>query len=395
VSEQRALALALLEEALEGLIESDIGRRVRALSGIAAALYYVDHERERRVAHQAHELAVSCDDPSVKATAELALHRSLTHEPTAREDRLRICRSACELIEPASPTGELFLMLQRELLADLLESGNLAEFRAVLLDYEQSGERLGSPADIYWAMALRATEATLHGDLALAEQLARGAALRGYEFKQLSDGALLLQRFLIRYQQARLAEELPVLQQVYTASSVFRAGAALMATSLSESGRHERACEVAWHALGSDGSELARDVYWLAAIALFSGVAAQGQDRNLQQLTADLLRPCSEHVVVFGVGGAILGSGHYWLGLSTAATGSINEAIEHQRKALDVANEIEGPYWAAASQIELSRLLGMRGFANDKEEVAHLAEASLETARRFGFGRILTTFPDS
>ena len=280
-------------------------------------------------------------------------------------------------------------MLQRELLADILESGSVGEFKTTLLDYEQNSQRLGSPSDIYWSMALRATEATLHGDLVLAEQLARGAALRGYEFDQLSDGALLLQRFLIRYQQGRLAEELPVLRKVAHANSVFRAGAALTATALSEAGRTERACEVVWKTLGSDGSELPRDVYWLAAIALFGGVAARGPDQELQALLVRLLTPCSDHLVVFGVGGAVLGSSHYWLGLLSEALGAIDSAIDHHFKAWAVADNIEGPFWAAESQIELSRLLAARGLGSDMQESVRLADASFATAQHFGFGRIL------
>jgi tetratricopeptide (TPR) repeat protein len=238
-------------------------------------------------------------------------------------------------------------------------------------------------------MALRATEATLHGDLVLAEQMARGAALRGYELEQLSDGALLLQRFVIRYQQDRLAEERPVLQKAVRAGSVFQAGAALLATALSESGSHDQACQVAWKTLGSDGTALSPDVYWLAAVALFSGVAARGEDRELQELLELLLAPCSNHVVVFGVGGAILGSAHLWLGLLDAALGAKDAAISHQREALAVANQIDGPFWAAQSQMELSKLLGSRGLGNETKEAARLRQTSVATAEQFGFARIL------
>ncbi len=388
-SELRALALVLLQEAIEDLDVSDNERRVRALSGIAAALYYVDHEREGQAAREAHELSPSCEDLTVKAVAILALHRWTTHQPAAREERLALCRSACDLVASSSSRGDLFLTLQRELLADLLENRRIDEFNVTLVDYERNARDLGSPADIYWSMALRATEATLHGDLALAEQLARGAALRGYEFEQFSEGALVLQRFLIRYQQARLSEELPVLHEAAKASSVFRAGAALLATVLSESGRHEKAREVAWRTLGDDGSELPRDVYWLAGVALFSGVAALGQDRELQTLLTDLLNPCADHVVVFGVGGAILGSSHYWLGLLAASLDQIDDAIEHLHKASAVADEIDGPFWKAESQIALSQLLATRGLHTDKQESARLAQASVATAQRLGFGRIL------
>ena len=42
----------------------------------------------------------------------------------------------------------------------------------------------------------------LHGDLVVGEQLARGAALRGGELEQTAAGAYILQRFVVRFQQA-------------------------------------------------------------------------------------------------------------------------------------------------------------------------------------------------
>ena len=235
-------------------------------------------------------------------------------------------------------------------------------------------------------MALRATEKTIHGDLPTAEQLARGAALRGHELDQVSDGALLLQRFVIRYQQGRLAEELPLLRQVHRADSVFRAGASLAATAFSETGRQTRAMEVTRATLGADGSELPRDVFWLGAVALFSGVAAQSEDREFQQVLFRLLEPCADHVVVFGAGGAVLGSAHHWLGLLAAALGDPGEAVRQFDLAEALADQIGAPFWVAQAQMEASRVLATSG---DGYDGAPRAEAATETARALGFGRIL------
>ena len=93
-------------------------------------------------------------------------------------------------------------------------------------------------------MAMRAAQATLHGDLVAAEQLARGAMLRGHELDQISDGAYLLQRFVVRYEQGRLAEEVANLRPVGEAQSVFLAGASLAATGYAETGQPDRALAI-------------------------------------------------------------------------------------------------------------------------------------------------------
>ena len=393
-SDYHAATLPLLEEALESLEESDGGRRVRVLAAIASDLYYIDVEREGHVARRAVALAVNLDDREAKAAAQVALHRWSTHDPSARSGRLALSRSACEEVLGSGPPGELSLLLQRSLLSDLLENSEIAAFHETLENYEEQASAVGSPRDIYWAMALRATEATLHGDLSTADQLARGAAFRGHELEQLSDGALVLQRFVIRYQQARLAEELPLLRQIHRPDSVFRAGAALAATALSETERNGPATEMAWITLGSDGSALPRDIFWIGAVALFSGVASQGTDHELQGLLRSLLTPCADHVVVFGSGGAVLGSASYWLGLLSAALGDVDTARTQLHNAAVVADRMDAPFWSAEAHMASSRLLARENLERHSDRVTPLVSSARATAQRLGFGRILREVSD-
>jgi len=266
----------------------------------------------------------------------------------------------------------------------------MAAFDAGLDTYERLAATIGSPRDIYWAMALRATQAIQSGDLTLGEQIARGAALRGEELGQLSYGPHLLQRFVIRYQQGRLAEELAVLQHAGDAGSVFRAGAALAATALAETGQRKRALEIARATYGDDGTLLARDVFWLGASALFAGVAAAGVfDGELVGRLAEFLRPCANQVVVFGAGGAVLGTGHHWLGLLALAQGETERAVEHLTAAGTESERLRLPYWTAQARIDTARALHRRGRANDRAHVERLVEEAVETAGARGYGRIL------
>ncbi len=393
-SDYQAATLPLLEEALGRLDDTDDGRRVRLLAGIASDLYYVDAEREGYVARQAVEIAANLDDREAKAAAQVALHRWSTHDPSARSTRLALSRSACDEVLRTGPPGELSLLLQRSLLSDLLENAEIVEFHDVLTRYEEQASVVGSPRDIYWAMALRATEATLHGNLSTADQMARGAALRGHELEQLSDGALILQRFVIRYQQARLAEELPLLRKIHRPDSVFRAGAALAATALSEAESHDSATEIVWKTLGDDGSGLRRDVFWIGAVALFSGVAARSADHQLQRLLHQLLLPCRDHVVVFGSGGAVLGSAHYWLGLLSAALGDIDAAYFQFHQAITVADLMDAPFWRAEAELASARLLSNPGPNERSKRAAQFAASARATAQRLGFGRIVGELPE-
>jgi DNA-binding SARP family transcriptional activator len=388
-SDFQPVALQLLEEALNRIDESDRSRRVQLMSGIASELYYVDSQREGEMARSAVSLAETLEDPEALATAKLALHRWRTHDPTARAERLSLSRSAWRQVQQRKPGSEVALPLQRAMLADLLENGNIEEFDSMLSDYERVARSLGSPRDIHWSTALRATQATLRGDLEAADQLARGAALRGHELEQLSEGALLLQRFVIRYQQARLREELDVLRGASQVRSVVVAGAALLATTYSEVGEQAEAEALARTLLGSDGASLPRDIFWLSAVALLSGVAAKGDDRELQVLLRELIVPCQDHVVVFGAGGAYLGTAHQWIGLLEAALGNLDSAISSFKRAWTFNQRAGAPFWAAQAQMDACFALARRARRGDEEDRFRLSRSAIETAERHGFERIL------
>jgi hypothetical protein len=246
---------------------------------------------------------------------------------------------------------------------------------------------LGSPGDIYWAMALRAMQTTMRGDLTTADQLARGALLRGHELDQISDGAYFLQRFVIRYQQARLAEEIPSLQAAGEVESVYRAGAALHAIGCCETGHPERGVQIARRVLGPAGTGLEKDAFWLAGMSLFAGVATSAGDTDLAALLQPLLQPCADHVVLFGACAAMLGSGHHWLGGLHATLGDRSAAFWHYREAASIARRVQAPYWEAQAQIDAALVLDTN--ASSPEEGEHLTREAVAKAERFGYERIL------
>ena len=388
VAELRPGALPLLEEALSLIGDDDPVRRVQILNGIASDLYYSDPDREGDLARDAVTLADEIDDPGAHGLAQLALHRWYTHQPAARRERLDIALKAWDIYVREGGPREVELLMHRALLGDLIENAMTEEFDARLDGYERSAAEVGSPRDIYWASALRATQTTMHGELDAGEQLARGAALRGRELEQSSAGAHILQRFAVRYQQGRLAEELPVLRAVADPESVFRAGASLSAVACAEAGQTQRGAAIANEILGADGNALPRDVFWLAAVALFSGVAAAAADRDLLELIGQLLAPCADHVVVFGVGGAMLGTGHQWLGVVDAACGRFDAALEHFAAARSIAERIDAPYWIADAMVSAAGVLFERGRGSDTREAERLVGAARALAERGGYGRV-------
>ena len=240
-----------------------------------------------------------------------------------------------------------------------------------------------------WAAVMRATQRAFQGDLSAADQLSRGALLRGEELEQNAGGVHLLQRFVLRFQQRRLAEEIPGLRHVAQASSVFRAGAALAALASSETGHIDQATTIARDTIGDDGTLLPRDVFWLAGMALLAEVATTARDHDLVPLIRDLIEPCASHVVVFGTGAAVLGTGHQWLGRLATAAGDHASALEHFDQARAIARRIGAPYWEAQATIDLARALADRARASDRRDIRRLTIEATSIARPNAYERIL------
>jgi DNA-binding SARP family transcriptional activator len=382
----QAVVLELLDEALDALGDRDLGRRARVLNGLAAALYYVDPDREGRIAEEALELGHQLGDDAALAAGRLALHRWLTHRPEASSERLALSEAVVGLTT-GDERSDLHLRACRLHLNDLLENARIDDFDAGLDRYEQVATELRSPHDMYWSAALRATQATLHGDLVAGEQLARGAELRGQELQQ-APGAHMLQRFVVRYQQGRLAEMHPTLRKAADEMPAYRAGAALAAVASAETGRADEAARIVHRVLGRDGSRLPRDVFWLAAVALFAGAVADACDTRLHQLLTELLMPCADHVVVFGVGGAVFGTGHHWIGNLATAQGEADLAIEHLSQAVELSERIGAPYWSAQARLDLGRALALRRDRDDDARIRSLTDAAVASAHAGGYGRI-------
>lgn len=382
-------ALTLLDEALNALDDRNVRQRVEVLNSLASALYFVDHEREVRVVAEAEELAEGLGDPGTLVQARLAVHRSLTHRPEARRERLDMSRSTFELTE-VDVDPLLRLRVGRAVLTDLLENSDVDGFDRGLDWYERDASTVKSPHDLYWAMVLRATQATLRGDITLGEQLARGAQLRGRELEQSAAGAYVLQQFTIRYQQGRLAEMVAPLRDSEERSSAYRGGLALGALACVETGHHDDGLRLARSVVGPDAPELRRDIFWLAFMCLFAGVAAATGDRDLAASLSERLAPCADHSVVFGAGGAVWGSGHSWLGQLAVAQDDFACACEHFREAAGIADRIGSPYWGAQARLDLAETVVRRGSSSHTQAQARdLARGAIEIATAGGYERLL------
>lgn len=372
----------LLRACLDAIGTGDPVRRLRLTTALATHLYSSDTPAQGELVAEALALARDIGDDEAFARAHMARHLWLTHDPPACAERLRTAKVAMRHAHDAG-SQPMEVRVSRELLADLLECGRRNEFDATLDSYEALATETSSPYDMYWAMVLRATQAMLDGDLATGEQLARGAGMRGRALGQYAAGAEFLQQFVLRYQQGRLAELVSALGTVGTPTAGNRAGGALAAVAYAETGQLDEARRVVRWLLAGDTLPL--DSFWLGAHALVAAAVVKIGDADLATELSTALEPCADHVVLFGVGGAVLGSGHFWLGQLAGLHGDVDAAVAHLESADEVAGELRAPYWIAAARRELGSVLARRSRPADRRRADALRADAVRIASEQGF----------
>jgi len=282
------------------------------------------------------------------------------------------------------------LRVTRAYLGDLLALGDRDRFDRDLDQYERAAHEARSARHIYSATMLRSTQATLNGDLEDAEQFARAASLRGAELEDEARGAELLQTFVLRFQQGRLADMAnPAAQRGDQHRPAARAGSTLAALACAETGQIGKALAIARWAMGSDGRGIPRDAFWLGAHALLASVAASANEVDLAGILYALLEPCADTVVVFGAGAAVLGLGHHWLGVLAAVLERRDDAIHHLSVAKEQAERIRGPYWVADASQRLATLFEQRQAPGDIASATELRAQARQIAGMRSFGRLL------
>lgn len=123
----------------------------------------------------------------------------------------------------------------------------------------------------------------------------------------------------------------------------------------------------------------------LSALAGHAELAAEFDDRVAAEEIYRLLLP---HADLFVCGGAgvvgILGSAHLALGLASATTGRLDDAVRHLRTAAERNERAGMPPYAAMSRYQLAKALMRRKRPGDREEATALAVSVAAVAARLG-----------
>jgi hypothetical protein len=334
-----------IERTLTALPEDGEAQRSRLLSTLALELRGLPTDRGGRAAREAETIARRLGDPAVLA---FALNGRFMHAFQRAGMAPQRLRYGTELIELATRhhlvtfevLGHLILIQADAALADFAA----ADAHAAAAD--RLAERYDIPlARVFtqWYAALRLA-VTGHSAEAEAAYRAASTSLAGSGMPGMEHGILPLALLCLRVQEGRRPE-------VDEETDWGPHAPWARPLTLLAAGRRDEAAAAAKAIPDSP-----RDLLYEARTCLTARTAIALGDRQAMEGAYARLRPAAGELAGAGSGLLTLGPVALHLGDLAAALGHPDEAADHYRQALTIADKADAPRWTAAARGALDRL---------------------------------------
>ncbi|HVE93448.1 MAG TPA: hypothetical protein VNB24_00905, partial [Acidimicrobiales bacterium] len=195
-----------------------------------------------------------------------------------------------------------------------------------------------------------------------------------------------LHMMLIRLEQGRIAELLPLLESS-VATNPLAAVRLALAVALIENAEHARADELV--AAFVDDESLPYDIMRPVAIAMLGEYLARTRDRRLALLALSVLEPFQALTLAPIAPAVCLGPTDRYRAMALSVLGRHDEAESHFDAALVIDERLKAPPLIARTQYWYARMLVDRGHHDDYDRARAVAEHSAATAREFGMGGLV------
>ena len=381
--------IAMLEEAMEKLGESDDVLRARLCSELASALAWGENiERRDRLSDEALALSRESDDPEGRLEVLNAwLEANWRHDRL--DHRLEVSR---DLIAAGRRFGAPWHEAEGHLrlLAALLEVGDVpgADEEAQLLsDLVQKNKFRRYEG---WVEAYPAMKAIFEGRFDEADVLVP-KTLAAFQRCGEPDAMLLFgfQLLILRVCQGRVAELEPAIRLVVAQYGDVTAAKSIMAFYQTQVGNKEEARKEFDEIAKQDFSDLARDQTWLGTLLQLAEVCRFVEDAERARTLYELIVDYADRNGVLSLGVACSGSVAHQVALMAATVGLLDEAEAQFEAALKANERMNTPPFLARTQYEYSRMLAKRGGDDDIEKAHQLIAKSLATAEQIGMVKLV------
>jgi hypothetical protein len=264
---------------------------------------------------------------------------------------------------------------------------------AAAADLSEAQEHLDTMSAIAEAMPLpvlqwethlhRAWYALLGGHFADSEAHAN----RGFEIGTESgqpDAPILYagQLLMIRYDQGRLGEVEPILEQHVLDNPGIPAFRAALALTQCDVGRLDDAAHQLDRASVDGFQDLPYDQVWLLCVGIWASVAEVVGNARAARAIYELMEPWTGQLLTTGA--HMFGACDHWLGALATTTGDFDSAEEHLASARALHAQLAAPVWSLRTQLARAVLLQRRGGREATAEARLLAHEVNTMATRLG-----------
>jgi DNA-binding CsgD family transcriptional regulator len=383
----------MLQEALDGLPESDAGLRIQLMGLLARDRLHSGAVTEAKsLAEKAVAMARVLGNPAVLATAL----KGMADFPWEPDETERLLADAIEMAEKAAQAGDMETVSQgyfRQVVHSL-ELGNTQDAIAAVEMMSRANQRLRQYVYTVFELALKSTLALLRGALNEAEQIiVQIVRLQTRNETHISDAVSML-IFSLRREQGRLRDLGPMVSAFVRANAAvaWRPALALLYTELGD----ETSARAVLNELAADDfASVPRDGRWTTCLVFLAEVCVMLEDHARSLLLYKLLLPWTERNIVMGSGSGCWGSADRFLGRLSRVMGYWLEAEHHLTLALAMNERTGAQAPLAHTHLDYAEMLLARGYPGDRAKAElHLRQAE-ECANTLGLialaGRIAAT----
>lgn len=382
-------AARLLRAALDAQDGEDSTIRAQLLSALTRALIFSGEDTQAALVHeQALGMARRCSDAPTLVAALMAT-LSLRWHTQHSAQRLRDATEAIDLAERAGDATHA-LEARAWQLFELMELGDLTNWRAALARFERRAQEAGQPFPRYVAATSRATHALMQGRFEDAECLIAQALQLGRHMPGLdAPGVYGMQMFTLRSEQGRLGELAPLVRSLVAGmpeGSAWRPGLALLYAEIGLRAEAQREFD----ALAADDFGVIRqDGLRTGSLAYLAQVCAWLGERKRAASLYELLRPYDGRNLLIGTTVACLGAAASLLGLLATTLHRWDEAQRHFESALAL-NAAQGAEPALAhTRLRFAAMRLARKDLGDEEAARQLLTEAHAAAMRLDMRALL------
>ena len=375
----------MLEDVLGAMPSEDSNERALLLASLCNE---VTHGRSLQLrlalAIKAKEMARRLGNPATVVQV-INLVEQPIEAPSTLDERVADTIEALSLAhELEDPSLLYFAAVYRRITA--VAAGEPETPGACLDRMRSISERLRQPI-LMWVTAFHeAAEALVVGDHERAESLTTEALQIGTESGQ--PDALTFygsQMLIVRHQQGRLGELVPVIETVATETGMPHYKGALAAARLASDDR-EGAAELL-RAVTDDGfNSLPMGIGWLEAMAGYAQTAIELRDETSASLIFDLLVPSGGQMCFNGL--LVFEPVDMYLGGLASALGRYDEAEAYFVEASAFNKRMGCRFSNARTDVLRARMLSERRAAGDVPLALDLLAKAETVARQFGYGGV-------